>query len=321
MTKFLNSTGLTRLISIIKKALSNKQDVLTFDNSPTANSNNPVKSSGIKTALDNKQDTLVSGTNIKTINNTSVLGSGNFNLTPRIEYASKTAMDADSTQQNGTIGYDRDGEIWYIYEQANGEWRQIDASGGGGNITLKTINNTSLIGSGNIELQPAKFVVTVTQRGPRYNFNKTYAEILAAYNTGADVELLEVSSNDVYKFSYYNEDDEIITFEKFSSMSTLCQWSVDSSDSWNYDDFTFQRVLVSQSTIKSINYTSLMGSGNISLQEPLVSGTNIKTINNESILGSGNISISGGSADLTNYYTKSEIDTMIGDVETILASI
>ena len=56
------------------------QSRLTFDNAPTANSNNPVKSSGIKTALDAKQDTLVSGTNIKTINGQSVLGSGNLDV-------------------------------------------------------------------------------------------------------------------------------------------------------------------------------------------------------------------------------------------------
>ena len=37
---------------------TSKQDVLTFDNSPTANSNNPVKSSGVYTALAGKQNTL-----------------------------------------------------------------------------------------------------------------------------------------------------------------------------------------------------------------------------------------------------------------------
>lgn len=41
--------------------LNNKQDTLTFDNIPTANSNNPVKSSGIKSALDNKQDIITGG--------------------------------------------------------------------------------------------------------------------------------------------------------------------------------------------------------------------------------------------------------------------
>lgn len=95
-------------------------------------------------------------------------------------------------------------------------------------------------------------------------------------------------------------------------------------------------------------------------QDELVSGTNIKTINNESILGSGNIEIQGGGGEqqqadwnqtdttavdyiknkptnvsaftndegyltqhqsLDNYYTKSEIDAMIGNINTILASI
>lgn len=44
-----------------------------------------------------------------------------------------------------------------------------------------------------------------------------------------------------------------------------------------------------------------------------------KTINNESIWGTGNISVGG--ADMTNYYTKTEIDTMIGNVESQLATI
>ena len=42
----------------IKTALDQKQGVLTFDNTPTPNSGNPVRSSGIKTALDQKQGVL-----------------------------------------------------------------------------------------------------------------------------------------------------------------------------------------------------------------------------------------------------------------------
>lgn len=55
---------------------------LTIDDAVTSSSSNPVKSSGIydfvtgETAT--KQDTLVSGTNIKSINNESLLGSGNI---------------------------------------------------------------------------------------------------------------------------------------------------------------------------------------------------------------------------------------------------
>ena len=42
----------------LNTALDGKQDTLTFDNTPTQNSNNPVKSGGIKTALDGKQNSL-----------------------------------------------------------------------------------------------------------------------------------------------------------------------------------------------------------------------------------------------------------------------
>jgi len=52
---------------------------------------------------------------------------------------------------------------------------------------------------------------------------------------------------------------------------------------------TKQDTLVSGTNIKTVNSTSLVGSGNIAVQETLVSGTNIKTLNSTSLLGSGNI--------------------------------
>jgi hypothetical protein len=54
---------------------------------------------------------------------------------------------------------------------------------------------------------------------------------------------------------------------------------------------TKQDTLVSGTNIKTINSTSVLGSGNIAVQETLVSGTNIKTLNNTSLLGSGNITL------------------------------
>lgn len=50
-------------------ALAAKQDTLTFDNAPTANSDNPVKSGGVKTAIDAKQDTI-NTVNVTVDNNT-----------------------------------------------------------------------------------------------------------------------------------------------------------------------------------------------------------------------------------------------------------
>jgi len=52
-----------------------------------------------------------------------------------------------------------------------------------------------------------------------------------------------------------------------------------------------QAALVSGTNIKTVNSTSLVGSGDVAVQPTLVSGTNIKTINSISILGSGNIPI------------------------------
>lgn len=62
-----------------------------------------------------------------------------------------------------------------------------------------------------------------------------------------------------------------------------------------------QATLVSGTNLKTVNSTSLLGSGNVAVQPTLVSGTNIKTINNESLLGSGNISIQGGGGSGDNH--------------------
>ena len=61
-----------------------------------------------------------------------------------------------------------------------------------------------------------------------------------------------------------------------------------------------QASLVSGTNIKTVNSTTLLGSGDIAVQSTLVSGTNIKTINGVSILGSGNISAGGPTVYTSN---------------------
>lgn len=53
----------------------------------------------LESGLAGKQETLVSGTNIKTVNNQSILGSGNI----EIEGGGGVGFDDVTTQQDGTI--------------------------------------------------------------------------------------------------------------------------------------------------------------------------------------------------------------------------
>jgi hypothetical protein len=81
-------------------------------------------------------------------------------------------------------------------------------------------------------------------------------------------------------------------------------------------------------------YATLDGLNN--KQDKLISGTNIKTVNGTSILGSGDITISGGNSnanvqavdtgdvidDVTvDYATTTYVNELIGDINSVLESI
>jgi hypothetical protein len=62
----------------------------------TSDANKPI-SSATQTALDAKQATLVSGTNIKTVNNTSLLGSGNIAISSAVAWGGVTGTLSNQT--------------------------------------------------------------------------------------------------------------------------------------------------------------------------------------------------------------------------------
>lgn len=63
-----------------KAYIQNKPSIPVVDQALTENSTNAAQSGATYTALQGKQATLISGTTIKTINNESLLGSGNINI-------------------------------------------------------------------------------------------------------------------------------------------------------------------------------------------------------------------------------------------------
>jgi hypothetical protein len=58
-----------------------------------------------------------------------------------------------------------------------------------------------------------------------------------------------------------------------------------------YFDIIYESVLISGTNIKTINYTTLLGAGNIAVQPTLVSGVNLKTVGGNTLLGSTDIPV------------------------------
>ena len=194
----------------------------------TSDANKPV-SSATQTALDAKQATLVSGTNIKTINSTSILGSGNIAISSAVAWGGVTGTLSDQTDlqtaldlkvdENAAITgatktkvtYDQKGLVTggadattadiadstnkrYVTDAqlvvvgntsgtntgdnaTNSQYSGLAASKQDtlvSNTNIKTINSTSVLGSGNISVEP---VITATTSADYYRGDKTFATL------------------------------------------------------------------------------------------------------------------------------------------------
>lgn len=152
--------------------------------SPTPSTTNPYNASQVHTLLSNKQDTLVSGTNIKTINDDSILGNGNI-VIPQIVQVTQEPVSPDpntlyvlteeppyegltftGAQNNSSVGYQivgtlPSGRINIQISNDNGHtWESWD----GTSVVLNTgdkvcVRNTTNYLSGNIT-QYVNFVMT-----------------------------------------------------------------------------------------------------------------------------------------------------------------
>jgi hypothetical protein len=194
----------------------------------TSDANKPV-SSATQSALNAKQDTLVSGTNIKTVNGTSVLGSGNIAISSAVAWGGvtgtlsnqtdlQTALDGKVDENSAITGatktkvtYDAKGLVTagadattadiadstdkrYVTDAqlvvvgntsgtntgdnaTNSQYSGLatskqDALVSGTNI--KTINSTTLLGSGNVAVEPT---ITATTSADYYRGDKTFATL------------------------------------------------------------------------------------------------------------------------------------------------
>ena len=125
--------------------LDEKLDVTAYTPTDLTNYYTKSETSGatqISTALNGKQETLVSGTNIKTINNTSLLGSGNIDIQGGGSVTVDTELDSGSTNpvQNKVI-YAKIDEVEQVTAAALNELNDAlnakqDTLSAGTNITI-----------------------------------------------------------------------------------------------------------------------------------------------------------------------------------------
>ena len=278
--------------------LSTKQNTLTFDNTPTSGSNNPVISSGIKSALDTKQNTLVAGNGI-TISGNVISASGS------IEFQIVEELPASGASNVIYLLPLEDSEEDNIYEEyiwVNNDWELIGTT----NIDLSDYYTKS---ETDTQITNAKELFYCTYG------TTTFAQITQALSDG---KLPICLYNDGRYYIYCSSTS---TVHRFSSMQSdyVRYTTVNDSDVWAISAYNLELVGNKVASISSSSTNTQYPSAkcvydNLVLkQDALVSGTNIKTINSNSILGSGNITIDSASiteityADLVSARTNSTL--------------
>lgn len=231
--------------------------------------------------LSGKQDKLTSGTNIKTINNQSILGSGNIDIqgggsesvawgdiTGKPDFkavatsgsyddlTNKPAIPTKTSELTNDSGFVND------YQLSGKQDKLVSGT------SIKTINNESLLGSGNI---------TTASQSELTNIATTVgnqASAITALNTA-------VFKNGNNQFNVVNG--------RIDSISNVLDSAL--TDIENVETAVADK------------------------QNTLVSGTNIKTVNGNSLLGSGNIEI-GGSGTVDAQMSNSSINPVQNNVVT-----
>lgn len=231
--------------------------------------------------LSGKQDKLTSGTNIKTINNQSILGSGNIDIqgggsesvawgdiTGKPDFkavatsgsyddlTNKPAIPTKTSELTNDSGFVND------YQLSGKQDKLVSGT------NIKTINNESLLGSGNI---------TTASQSELTNIATTVgnqASAITALNTA-------VFKNGNNQFDVVNG--------RIDSVSSVLDSAL--TDIENVETAVADK------------------------QNTLVSGTNIKTVNGNSLLGSGNIEI-GGSGTIDTEMSNSSTNAVQNNVIT-----
>ena len=241
----------------------------------------------ISTALGNKQDTLVSGTNIKTINNESILGSGNITIEGGgSSYTAGDGIDITndvisvtgkaSTSDVFITSSNRNSIVSNIHEEVY----QLSTD------DLYSITATKASANDIIYCQIMVDNVLYSMQGSSTTI--TYSDAALESLVTADFSLnMSVTLND-RENHHINE----IFFEAYNlnDNSYIKEITIVHNPPIGANKIDY----VASIYTEFVHVKYAMKADVNRKQDQLISGTNIKTINGESLLGSGNITIEGG---------------------------
>lgn len=259
-----------------------------------------------------KQDALVSGTSIKTINSTSLLGSGDISISYTLPVASTTVLGGVKQGTNTSI--DGTGVISVSFSGL-----QTTLVSG---TSIKTINGTSLLGSGDISISGGGgepplgnpsvdgYVLSSTAAGVRSWVAQSSSYTLPTASTtvlgGVKVDGTTITISGGVISSSPSYTLPIATTTVLGGVKQGANTSIDGTGVISVSFSSLQPLLSGTGFVKASGTT--ISYDNTSYQAALVSGTNIKTVNGNSLLGSGDITINSGTWGFINGTLSSQTD-------------
>ena len=156
---FYGSQRMQQILTYMKNLLAGKQDILTFDNAPTENSDNPVKSGGVYSALASKIDgsslaTVATSGSYSDLTNKPVIDSAMSSSSTNA--VQNQAVDTALNDIKSSINRPGYSEARLCYAQGSTQWTaevnfgrniyiyQIDTSGSYAKVTDSFMTNLTL---------------------------------------------------------------------------------------------------------------------------------------------------------------------------------
>ena len=298
-------------------------------------------------AIQNKQDKLVSGTNIKTINNQSILGSGNISIEgggSAVVVDNALSDTSENPVQNKVITTRVTSIESSLASKANASDVPTKVSQLENDSTYQTKANLDTALADYAKTSDVNSKNTLQDTAIQNNTD-AIATINQTLESKADTSAIPTKVSQLENDSGFatttNVSATYATKESVTALTAEVNNKANASDiptktSQLENDSTYQTKANLDTALESYAKTSDVDSKNASQdeaiqskQDKLVSGTNIKTINNQSLLGEGNISIESGtsitvdnalSTTSENPVQNKVITTKVNSLETSLGS-